>query len=56
MSTEPSCVLRVGRPLERILFAMAGTVALVSAPLVALVIGRLFGLRSPLYGDDSIAP
>jgi hypothetical protein len=69
----------VGWPLERVLFAMAGTVTLLSALLAAavspwfllltafvgvnqwlyvllgacpasLVLGRLFGLRSILYG------
>jgi hypothetical protein len=84
MSTDPSCVCRAGWPLERVLFAMAGTVTLVSAILVALVspwfllltafvgvnqwlyvtvgacpaslvIRRVFGLRSALYGDDATA-
>ena len=84
MSTGPSCVRKAGWPLERVLFAMAGTVVLVSALLVALVspwfllltafvgvnqwlyvmvgacpaslvIRRLFGLRSALYGDDARA-
>jgi hypothetical protein len=32
-----SCARRAGWPLERVLFAMAGTVTLVSALLVALV-------------------
>ena len=32
-----ACGLRVGWPLERVLFAMAGTVTLLSVVLVALV-------------------
>jgi hypothetical protein len=37
MSTESGCVRKLRWPLERVLFAMAGTVTLVSALLVALV-------------------
>jgi hypothetical protein len=37
MSTRKSCVRGAGWPLERVLFAMAGTVVLLSALLVALV-------------------
>jgi hypothetical protein len=37
MSIRTSCVRAAGWPLERVLFAMAGTVVLVSALLVALV-------------------
>ena len=71
-------------PLERVLFALAGTVTLLSALLVALVspwfllltafvgvnqwlyvvagacpaslvLGRLFGLRSAVYGREGVA-
>jgi hypothetical protein len=37
MSIEPSCTWRRAWPLERILFAMAGTVTLISVALVLLV-------------------
>ncbi|HZO61037.1 MAG TPA: DUF2892 domain-containing protein [Solirubrobacterales bacterium] len=82
MKTAPVCGQRSGWPLERVLFAMAGTVTLVSALLAAavspwfllltafaginqwlyvlvgacpasLVIARVFGLRSAMYGDDA---
>jgi hypothetical protein len=35
--TEPACDRRPGWPLERVLFAMAGTVTLLSALLAAIV-------------------
>lgn len=79
--TTRACVKRSGWPLERVLFALAGTMTLVSALLAAvvspwfllltafvgvnqwlyvtvgacpasLVISRVFGLRSAVYGDD----
>jgi hypothetical protein len=37
MSARPTCIRGAGWPLERVLFAMAGTVTLVSALLAALV-------------------
>ena len=37
MTVSPSCARRAGWPLERVLFAMAGTVTLVRALLAAVV-------------------
>jgi hypothetical protein len=34
---EPTCVAQTGWPLERVLFALAGTMTLVSAALAAVV-------------------
>jgi hypothetical protein len=34
---EPACIERTGWPLERVLFALAGTMTLLSATLAALV-------------------
>jgi hypothetical protein len=80
MNAGPGCPREAGWPLERVLFALAGTVTLVSALLgvlvspwfvlltafvgvnqwlyvtvaacpASIVIKRLFGLRSVVYGE-----
>ena len=79
-SSSDSCAVRPAWPLERVLFALAGTATLLSVLLAAvvspwflaltafvgvnqwlfavagacpasLILGRLFGLRSALYGQ-----
>jgi len=79
---EPACADRPGWPLERVLFALAGTMTLLSVVLAALVsswfllltafvgvnqwlyvvvgacpaslvLGRVLGLRSVIYGRQS---
>ena len=59
MSTYRSCAREAGWPLERVLFALAGTVTLLSVLLGAcpasLVLGRAFGLRSALYSRKEVS-
>ena len=66
MISTRSCVRGTGWPLERVLFAMAGTVTLLSALLAAVAspwfllltafLGRAFGLRSTVYAGKETAP
>jgi len=52
---EPACVPRAGWPLERVLFALAGTMTLLSAALAAfvspwfLLLTAFVGLNQWLY-------
>jgi Inner membrane protein YgaP-like, transmembrane domain len=62
MTSSPMCAGRRGWPLERVLFALAGTVTLVSALLAALVspwfllLTAFVGVNQWLYGAVGACP